>query len=294
MDVILLFMKLEDKYWGIFLVALFFLYLLRTEKKTEAGAAKKALFLAIYGLVSYLAFLCPLTYKAVLRFAPALADYYPLSHIQLAVPVMVLAGATALLLSEKEGKKRAVGLLIGFALLLAAAGDFAYLEPEPSTWSAVSDTEEAQAFDMMLVHAKENGEEGKLRIWGMEPLMAKSRIYDAAFQPLYGKDIAQNPEKYSQELQLMYQNYASYDNDNVTSINIGDQMDAIAGFPHLYQETDCDYLILYVPKHHYADYEKFFGEQEFDVKKRVCDLGYDAVGETEHLLLFYRQKGYRT
>lgn len=291
MDVILLFMKLEDKYWGIFLVALFFLYLLWTEKKTEAGATKKALFLAVYGLASYLVFLCPLTYKAVLRFAPSLADYYPLSHIQLAVPVMVLAGATALLLAAKEGKKRAAGLLIGFALLLAAAGDFAYLEPAPSSWSAVSEREEAEVFDMMLAHAKENGEEGKLRIWGMEPLMAKSRIYDAAFQPLYGKDIAQNPGKYSQELQLMYQNYASYDNENVTSINIGDQMDAIAGFPHLYPETDCDYLILYVPKYHYADYEEFFGEKGFNVKKRVCPLGYESVGKTEHLLVFYRQKG---
>ena len=220
MDVILLFMKLEDKYWGVFLAALFFLYLLWTEKKAEEKTAKKALFLAVYGLIGYLLFLCPLTYKAVLRFAPALADYYPLSHIQLAVPVMVLAGASALLLAAREGKKRAVGLLIGFALMLAAAGDFAYLDPAPSAWSAVSDKEQEEAFDMMLAHAKENGLEGKLRIWGMEQLMAKSRMYDASFQPLYGKDMVQNPEKYSQELQLMYQNYASYDNENVTSINI--------------------------------------------------------------------------
>ena len=89
----------------------------------------------------------------------------------------------------------------------------------------------------------------------------------------------------------MYQNYASYDNENVTSINIGDQMDAIAGFPYLYPETDCDYLILYVPKYHYADYEEFFGEKNFNVKKRVCALGYESVGRTEHLLLFYRQEG---
>ena len=291
MDVILLFMKLEDKYWGIFLVSLFFLYLLWMEKKVEENAAKKMLFLSVYGLTSYLLFLCPLTYKAVLRFGPSLADYYPLSHIQLSAAVMMLAGTAALLLASREGKKRAAGLLLGLALLLVSAGDFAYLDPEPSTWRAVSDKEEAQAFDRMLVHAKENGEEGKLRIWGMEPLMAKSRLYDPAFQPLYGKDIADHPEKYSQELLLMYQNYASYDNENVTSINIGDQMDALAGFPNLYPEISCDYLILYAPEYHYADYHEFFGQQAFDVEERICALGYEPIGRTEHLLLFYRQEG---
>lgn len=291
MDVIVLFMKLEDKYWGIFLAALFFLYVLWIGHREKQKAKTWTLFLAVYGLVCYLLFLCPLTYRAVQRFVPALSGYYELSHIQLMVPIIVLAATAALLLANKEGRKRAVYLLIGFTLLLMAAGNFAYITPEPSGWGAICSKEEAKAFDMVLTHAKENGDDGKIRIWGMDKLMAKSRLYDASFQPVYGKDMADNPGKYSEALQSMYQSYTSYDTQSGTAINIGDQLDAIASLPHLYPEADCEYVILYDPEHQFADYAEFFGERGFDAIGRVSALGYEPVGRTEHLLLFYRQEG---
>lgn len=291
MDVVVLFMKLEDKYWGIFLASLFFLYVWKIGSRAKQKDVKWPFFLAVYGLVSYLLFLCPLTYMAVQRFVPDLAGYYELSHVQLMVPVIVLAMTAALLLANEEGRRRAVYLMIGFVLLFMAAGDLAYITPEPSGWAATCSEEEEQALDMLLAHAKENGEQDKIRIWGMDRLMAKSRLYDASFQPVYGKDMADNPGKYSEALQRMYQSYASYDTQTGTSINIGDQLDAIAGLPHIYPETDCEYVILYEPEHQFEDYAEFFGESGFDAVSRVCDLGYESVGKTEHLLLFYRQEG---
>lgn len=291
MDVVVLFMKLEDKYWGIFLAALFFLYVWWIGHGTKKKDANWPLFLAVYGLVSYLLFLCPLTYMMVQRFVPALAGYYELSHVQIMVPVIVLAATAALHLAKEEGRGKAVCLMIGFALLFIAAGNLAYITPEPSGWAAVCSEEEEQALAMILAHAKENGEEDKIRIWGMDRLMAKSRLYDASFQPLYGKDMADNPGKYSEALQSMYQSYASYDTKTGTSINIGDQLDALAGVAHIYAEVDCEYIILYDPKHQFEDYEEFFGESGFDAVSRVCNLGYESVGRTEQLLLFYRQEG---
>ncbi len=291
MDVVVLFMKLEDKYWGIFLAALFFLYVVWVDNRKTKIAKRWPLMFAVYGIVSYLIFLCPLTYKAVQKMAPSLSGYYEISHMQLVVPILTVAGTTALLIVNKESKKRAMCLLIGFALLLVAAGDFAYLSPETSGWAATCNEEEEQVLDAILAHAKENGEEGKLRIWGMEKLMAKSRLYEDAFVPIYGKDMGEHPERYNEQLQIMYQNYASYDRGDGSAINIGDQVDALACFPYLYPEVDCDYLILYNPEKQYADYAEFYGETGFDIEGRVCDLGYELVGKTDLMFVFYKQEG---
>lgn len=291
MDVILLFMKLEDKYWGVFLATLFFLYVYALYQRKQKTPKKWAMFLACYGLIAYLLFLCPLTYQLVQRFAPSLSGYYELSHVQLMVPVMVMGGVAALFLAKEQGREKVVFLLIGFAALLLVTGDFAYVDPEPSGWEATCDKEEKKAFDLILAHAKETDTDGKVRIWGMEKLMAKSRLYDASFSPLYGKDIAKQPEKYSEALQMMYRGYSSYEIGTGTAINIGDQLDAIACLPDLYPEADCEYLILYNPKLQYEDYEEFFGKDGFDAVSRVCELGYEKVGKTKHLLLFYKQKG---
>ena len=255
MDVIVLFMKLEDKYWGIFLTALFFLCFVWMQNRKSEDSKRWPLMFAVYGLVSYLVFLCPLTYGAVQKYVPSLSEYYELSHIQLVVPIIVIAGTTALLIANREGRSRAVYLLIGFGALLMAAGDLSYINPEPTGWAATSTKEEAQAVDMILSHASESGKEGKIRIWGMEKMMAKSRLYDMSFQPIYGKDMGDHPERYNEALQIMYRNYSAYEKEGASSINLGDQIDALACFPYLYPETDCDYLILYNPVHQFEDYQ---------------------------------------
>lgn len=291
MDVIVLFMKLEDKYWGIFLAALFLLYVVWLESRKKSYAKRWPLMFSVYGLVSYLVFLCPLTYQAVQKFVPGISEYYELSHVQLVVPILAVAGTTALVIVNHESRKRAMCLFLGFALLLAAAGDLAYISPETTGWKATCDKEEEQVLDMMLAHSDENGEDGKVRIWGMDKLMAKSRLYDDTFQPIYGKDMEEHPERYSEAMQTMYRNYAAYDKGDGTSVNLGDQIDALACFPYLYPETDCDYLILHSPEYQFEDYAQFYGESGFDMEDRVCPLGYEFVGRTETMLLFYRQEG---
>ena len=290
MDVVVLFMKLEDKYWGIFLAALFFLYVVWMENKKPGKPRRWPFMFAVYGLISYLVFMCPLTYDAIQKFVPSLSAYYELSHMQLVVPILVVAGTTALLIANEQGKRRAMYLLIGLVFLFVAAGDFAYLSPETTGWTATCSKEEEQALDMILKHSRSK-KNGGVRIWGMEKLMAKSRLYDVAFHPIYGKDMGDHPEKYSEEMQTMYKNYAAYDKGDGSSINLGDQIDALACFPFLYPEVDCDYLILHDPEYQFEDYEKFYGETDFDMETRVCQLGYEFVGRTETMLLFYKQEG---
>lgn len=291
MDVVVLFMKLEDKYWGIFLASLFFLYVVWLENRKSNQSKRWPLMFAVYGLAAYLVFLCPLTYKAVQNFVPALSGYYELSHMQLVVPILAVAGTTALLIVNHQSRKRAMCLLIGFALLLVAAGDFAYISPETTGWNAECDKEEKQVLDLIVAHADENGEDGKIRIWGMEKLMAKSRLYNGAFQPIYGKDMGDHPEVYSEEMQTMYKNYSAYDKGDGSSINLGDQIDALACFPYLYKEVDCEYLILHAPEYQFEDYAQYYGENGFDMEERVCGLGYELVGKTKTMLVFYRQEG---
>jgi len=291
MDVIVLFMKLEDKYWGIFLVALFFLYVVWLEKRKINRSRRWPFMFAVYGLVSYLVFLSPLTYRAVQKFVPSLSGYYELSHVQLVVPILAVAGTTALLIVNQESRKRAACLLVGLALLLVAAGDFAYFSPEKSGWKATCNKEEEQVLDMILAHADATGEDGKLRVWGMEKLMAKSRLYNEAFQPIYGKDMGDNPGGYSEQLQIMYRNYSAYDRGDGSSINLGDQLDALACFPYLYEDVDCEYMILHAPEYQFEDYTEFYGKKGFDIEERVCGLGYELVGKTNTMFVFYRQEG---
>ncbi len=287
MDIVLLFMKLEDKYWGIFLAALFFLFAYVQKCRQEKHEnARKYLFLSIYGCAAYLLFLCPLTYAFVQRFVPALSGYYELSHMELVVPIIATASATAVLWAAKEGKKNAVCLLAGLFVLFLVSGDFVYASKVVPTW----ETQQMQVYDMILAHAGQQEDEEKIRIWGMEELMAESRLYDDAFCPIYGKDMGEYPQNYSNSLQYLYQGYASYDVEGGTSINIGDQLDALALLPYRYPETNCEYLILYDPKEQFEDYELYCGDG-FDASERVVSHGYEFVGETEHLLVFCRQEG---
>ena len=292
MEVTLLFMKMEDKYWGLFLAALFFLFVLcLMYKDKDEKKARNYLFLSLYGVIAYLLFLCPPVYAAVTKLCPQLSGYYELSHVQMMVPVMVIAAVMALEAARKEGKGRMAGLLAGFFVLLAATGDFAYVPAEDAKWQAECSLEEKEAFDLILRHAKDRDDDGRIRIWGMEELMAKSRLYDSDFQPLYGKDIGVSPEKYSALQQAMYQCYSAYDVVDGTAINIKDRLDALSGPPHQYAELDCEYVILHDPKKQFDDYEEFFKDDEFDAVSYFSALGYEAVGRTEHMLLFYRQEG---
>ncbi len=290
MDVVLLFMRLEDKYWGLFLVALFFLFLYAQNRKQEKGT-QTFLLLSVYGLVAYLLFLCPWIYEWITKLVPVLSDYYTVSHVQLVVPVLSIAGATALLLAENEGKGKRISLLIGLTALLYFAGDFAYLPSQEDGWKAKASSQEVEIFDLILEHAHQRGEEGKAYIWGMEEIMAKCRLYDAMLCPVYGKDIATVPEKYNEAQNMLYQGYARYDISGGTAINVSDQFDALALLPYQYEQEPCEYVILYDPKTQFEDYKEYFKKKEFDAVGHFSALGYEHVGSTKTMLLFYKKKG---
>ena len=78
MDIMLYFMKLEDKYWGLFLAALFLLYIFLFVQKKENGR-----WLVLYGFLTYLVFACPLAYRLFADYGGMEKTYYKVSHIEL-------------------------------------------------------------------------------------------------------------------------------------------------------------------------------------------------------------------
>lgn len=281
-------MKMEDKYWGLFLAALFFFWAIC--RKGRKDNRRNVVLLLVYALSAYAVFLCPLTYQWTAERFSALSTYYEISHVQLMVPVLVLAGTMAVTYAEKEGKGKGAILLAAFFAVLVVCGDFAYVPAVTSEWSAECNKEEREVFDQILQHAKDRGDE-EIRIWGMDEMMAKSRFYSDEFRPVYGKDMAENPQRYSQGAQMLYQGYSRYDVEDGTAINIGDQLDALGGLLYLYPETGCEYVILYDPAKQFEDYKEYFGENGFDAVARFSSLGYEPVGRTETMLLFYKQEG---
>ena len=286
MDIVVLFMRVEDKFWGLFLVALFFFFLVwLSEKKVNY------LFAAVYGTAAYALFLCPPVYHLVTGYIPALSGYYEMSHGQAMVPIMAMAGATALVFAYREGKEKAVYLAVGLFLLLCVAGDFVYLPAQEEGWSVECDKEEKEVLDLVLAHGKETDDDEKLRIWAMEDLMAKCRLYDSALVPVYGKNIGISPEKYSENQLMMYRAYDSYDTQTGTSANIDEQFAVMSGPPQQFGELDCEYVVLYDPKYQFEDYKKYFQEKDFDAVGYFCGFGYEFVGRTETMLVFYKQEG---
>lgn len=290
MEVILYYMQLEDKYWGLFLVALFLLLMVAVDR---AGYGRREqsvgyAFTALYGFAAYLLFICPLTYTVVTQLAPALSGYYELSHIELAVPVIALAATIAAGEARKQGREKFRFFLIGFFVLLFFAGDFVYM-PTYTSRARVNafEEEQEQAYEMLLAHGRERKDDS-LRLWAMEDFMAQSRLYNSAFCPIYGKDMGQNPEKYNESLGNMYAAYSTYDSENSMVVNIKEQLDAIGSFPYLFPETEIEYVVVYNPAARFEDYDTFMADKDYEPAKNFASLGYEFIGETENYLLFYR------
>lgn len=245
MDITLYFMKLEDKYWGLFLAALFLLCILGG-RKSDRG---RWYLTACYGMLAYLVFLCPLTYRLAVRLFPVLESYYELSHIWLVILILPLAFAAAWeWLSEKDAGKEKIYLAVGGFLILLAAGSFVYAAPQNRpACMGIYDEEQVTAYDMILQDARENGLEDDITLWGPFTFMAESRIYDQAFLPVYGKDIALDESGYSDIAKTLYHGFAAYEDENSLLINKDQQLWAIALFMNLYDEAACRYVVIIDP-----------------------------------------------
>ncbi|MCR4691210.1 MAG: hypothetical protein K5739_07695 [Lachnospiraceae bacterium] len=281
MDITLYFLKLEDKYWGLFLLSAFLLLVLslRREKEEEKqGRSGGKVFLpaalGIYGFLAYLVFVNPATayfYSSL----PRSGEYYEiLSHIWL-FPVFL---PLAVMLAREAGKGKhpfLCALLVG--MLFLTAGDLFFLEPfgSPSEAGMMAPTEEA-SYRLVWEDAKERGVEPV--IWGPASWMAHARLYENGIRPLYEKDIAKSPENYSECQRVMRDAYDRYESPDSPLDNKEDQMGALANFLHVYSDAGCNYVAVQDPES--------LG-LSLDADEIFLPLGYEKAGKSGELLIYY-------
>lgn len=280
MDITLYFMKLEDKYWGVFLAALALLFVL----ESAADGKKRLRTAACYGILAYLIFLCPLTYRLLTEEILQEELYYELSHIWLVIVLVPLAFAAAWeALSQKGGRrKEKLYLAVGGFLILFFAGEAAYtgLSQRPDVYG-IYDSEQVQVYDMILQDAQTTGCQDDITLWGPFWLMAKSRVYDTAFLPVYGKDIAQDESGYSDIAKTLYHGYTSYEDEESLVINKDQQLWALALFMNLYDEAACRYVVVIDPASQGSD---------VDARPIFAECKFEMVGQAGNLQV-YRYDG---
>lgn len=269
MKLTLYFMRLEDKYWGLFLIGLFVLFYLR-RKETKG--------LLIFACAASLVCICPLTAYGLAKLLPAADEYYRLWHI---VPAGAVVCAALTLLFELLGqdRRRQVLFALGVSALLFFAGEFAYTSQDAWIDDATHlGREEAAVYELLLADMQKEGKETAY-FWGPQKVMADSRIYSAAFRPIYGKDIAAEDSDYSNERKSMYQGYEAYAAPDSPIDNKEEQVMAIANCLNVFPEITCDYVVLVNPAAQGADVDPVW------IFER---LGYAYVGETETFQIFRR------
>lgn len=269
MDVVLYFMRWEDKYWGLFLISLFLLFCL--------GSAKKEMLrLSVYGILSYLVFLCPLTYKVFEKLTKNGDEYYRVSYLWLSVFVLGLAVTTGFSFF-KEDKKRKIIYIVSLLVLLVLCGDFAFFHMGKITFGkGLFVKAERECYELVLNDAKAKTD-NEIYIWGPSDWMAKSRVYNPDIKPIYGKDIADHPDRYIPEYQMMYQGYASYEDENSLLINKDQQLEAIANTLHLFENVPVDYVVVIDPKSQGT---------EFDAVQIFTEQQYEYIGKSGNYMIF--------
>lgn len=265
MDITLYFMKLEDKYWGLFLAALLLLCIWGGRQREK----RRWYLTACYGMLSYLVFLCPLTYRLVAKLFPALEScYYELGHIWLVIGILplVFTATWEWLDGKQNARKEQLYLAVGGFLILLAAGEFAYFQPmQRPERLGIYEAAQTQAYDMILADAQKNGMEHDISLWGPFDFMAGSRVYDASFLPVYGKDIAVDESGYHDIARTLYHGYTSYEDEDSLLINKDQQLWAIALFMNLYDEAACRYVVILDPASQGSDVDAdpIFAECKF-------------------------------
>ncbi|MBO6015089.1 MAG: hypothetical protein J6P60_00685 [Lachnospiraceae bacterium] len=261
MKLTLYFMRLEDKYWGLFLGGLFVLFLLRAR---ETGR------LLVTACVTALVCICPITAYVLLRVLPSGTEYYRLWAI---TPALVVICAALTLLYERIGKKRRDKFLFvsGVFVILFLAGEFAYTSGDARTDDPTRiGRDKAGAYELMLSDMRQQGKETAF-LWGPYRVMADSRIYDTSLRPIYGKDIEKENGAYDQTLMSLYQGYENFAAEDAPTDNKEEQVMAIANALNVFPEITCDYVVMIDPKTQGTDVDPIW---IFEA------LGYVYVGES--------------
>lgn len=279
-------MQLDDKYWALFLVSLFVVaYMMIRGRETEKGF-RSLLGLSVYGLAAYLLVFCLPVYALLIHFFPQMESYYELGYMVPMLPVISAAMTVIAVQVQKGEQRRMIGLFAGAVVLLSFAGDFAYVPTNQHEWMYDCTAEEKQVFDMITAHAADREKEDEISIWGMHDLMIKSEFYDEAFAPVYGKDILWDMQAYSENVQSMFEGYEKYCAPDNKAVMLREYLYAIAGLPYLYEETECDYVIVYDPEWQLKQAGKRVNLTKEEVLEIFEERGYEAVGSTQQKIVF--------
>ena len=270
MDITVYFLKLEDKYWGLLLIAAFLLLAVAYKKKDRRLYAA----LGLYGFLSYLLFLCPLTYKAIGRLFVPESRYELVSHIWLFSLILPLASALVAGFAKEKKQKVFVALMVVAVCFLA--GDF-FLIPEAKQSSSPASYEVYEkSYETILRDADSRGVSPV--IWGPSEWMAMSRILSGKMLPVYGKDISSFPEKYPEQILSLKQGYDSYEDPDSPLENKDDQIGALGNLLLQVPETGCRYLAVTDPE---SQGLSFSAEQILE------PLGYEKVAKEGDLEVFF-------
>lgn len=292
-NVIGYFMKLEEKYWGLFFISLFVLFFLLKGKKRK---------IVYYGIVSYVFFLFPVTIYAMIQIFPDLSLYYPIRWIcQMLLFICLATTSIVVNLMEKGQKKEAIVFGAAFFCMIFLSGMPVFLS-DNSVMNHKSELEKeyVESYDIIMQHMKKNNLE-RAYIWGPKEWMAQSRIYGANLCPIYGKDIwDESPflikSDYDEEREKLYQFYSYYEAKDSPLVNKEEQLFALAGALVIDSNISCDYITVFKSNEYWLENKEESQEIieaiEPDVMAVFIKNGYEFVGETGKLLVFrFHQNG---
>lgn len=274
--------KLDDHYWGIYLLSVFLLF------AAAAGAGcfdqrqkKRFLFFGLYGALTFFPFFFSGLYKIAAPLFTESYRYQELSHLWL-YPVIIplVLGTAAYILGKKQNAAWKTAAFVFCIILLFAWSS----RPVSLSFNAKERTDgfftqdQELAYDLILEDAESRGLY-EIPFWAGRDMMAKSRLYDVRLMPIYGKDIDLHPEKYSEELCGLLENYDLYEAkaDHIGSKE--DQLGAIANCPNIYDSVYLEYVVITDPNAQGAD---------IDADTIFNAMGYETVGQAGKYIVYHR------
>lgn len=295
MELLYYFMTLEDKYWGLFLVALVVLLFL---------ACRKRYFLASYGMLAYALLLCPAAVLCITRAFPYLESYYPIRWL-CQTPVYICIAMTLVIenVKKEQDNKHLAGACLLLVLMLCLAGSPVFLQKVSDTAEQSAGSEEeayssfVEVYELLLQDMEKRGME-RAFIWGPTKWMQHARVYSAQFYPVYGKDMWDAAAgqglnaSYSNDLKRLYEFYSMYEAVDGALENKEQQVEVLADAPNTVSEIECDYVVVYKGAAHWKSRgEKAESLEALDVEGIFKSRNYELAGMTEDYYVFYRQAG---
>lgn len=290
-DVIGYFMKLEEKYWGLFFISLLVLFFFLDWKKRK---------IISYGIVSYAFFLFPLTIYAMVKFFPGLILYYPIRWICQMLLFICLAITTIIVsLIEKGQKKEAIVLFGAFICLIFLSGVPVFLaDNDVINHESGLEQDFIKGYHIMAEDMNKNNLE-QAYIWGPKEWMSQSRIYNTNLRPIYGKDIWDDSpllvkSQYEEEREKLYQFYSYYEAEDSPVVNKEEQLNALIGALLIYSDIPCDYIAVFKSNQYWLEKQEDEKDKEEVIETvkepDVIDVftrnGYEFVGEAGNLFIF--------